>query len=164
MVVSGPLQSWIINANTRAAIPFHPGNKPPKAPCPRCVKDSADSAPRELFAIRSVSKGGLDPVIPDEWRYCPPVKLDTTIPGMEALRVSCVHAWLHMLANQVDSFNTWPCLTTHNRQGYTGRLRNANFWLRKRHTAKSASLGFKHRLMLKNSDCATRTLRSLMRS
>jgi hypothetical protein len=81
-----------------AAVPFHPGNKPPKAPCPRCLEDTADSTPRELYAIRSVSKGGLDPVIPDEWRHCPAVKLDTTIPGMEALRVSGIMSDLVQLS------------------------------------------------------------------
>ena len=34
-----------------------------------------------------LSKGEYDSAIPDIWLKCPPMKLDTSVPGMEAVRV-----------------------------------------------------------------------------
>lgn len=70
------------------APPFHPKDFPPKAPCPKCVKDKGDDTPKDLYGIRGLGDGEYDPMIPAEWRRCPAIKLDSSVPGMSAVRVS----------------------------------------------------------------------------
>lgn len=48
---------------------------------------TGDKAPKALFAIRGLSEGEYDSTIPKEWTKCPAIKLDSSIPGMEAVRV-----------------------------------------------------------------------------
>ncbi|KJX99836.1 hypothetical protein TI39_contig350g00023 [Zymoseptoria brevis] len=67
------------------AVPFHSKNSGPRAPCPVCAA-SGDFNLRELFAIRGVTPGEYDGVIPSDWLVCPPIKLDAEGPGMDALR------------------------------------------------------------------------------
>lgn len=40
-----------------------------------------------LFGLRGLNDGEHDILIPPDWKRCPPIKLDDTISGMEALRV-----------------------------------------------------------------------------
>ena len=78
----------VVTANTTLAAPFHPDGVQPRAACPQCVRDRSDDSPRELFPIRGLDKGQRDPIFPAEWLRCPPIKLDGSIEGMEAVRVS----------------------------------------------------------------------------
>ncbi|KAF2479988.1 hypothetical protein BDY17DRAFT_29835 [Neohortaea acidophila] len=68
------------------APPFHPKDLPPKAPCPKCVKDKGDDSPKDLYGIRGLGDGEYDAMIPAEWRRCPAIKLDSSVPGMSAVR------------------------------------------------------------------------------
>jgi hypothetical protein len=72
--------------NAEAAAPFHPKDTPPKAVCPQCL-EKGDDGLRDLYGIRGLEPGELDTQIPREWISCPAIKLDGSIPGMEALRV-----------------------------------------------------------------------------
>lgn len=40
-----------------------------------------------LYGLRGLNDGEHDVFIPPEWKRCPPMKLDDTTCGMEALRV-----------------------------------------------------------------------------
>lgn len=70
------------------AVPFHPENQQPRAACPRCVKDKGDDSLKDLFAIQGLSEGQYDSTIPEMWMHCPAIKLDDSIEGMDAVRVS----------------------------------------------------------------------------
>ena len=79
---------------TSSAPPFHASGKQPQAPCPRCV-EKGDDASKDLYGIRGLGEGQMDAVIPQEWLQCPAIKLDGSVPGMEAVRVSIIlHAVL----------------------------------------------------------------------
>ncbi|KAK5163752.1 uncharacterized protein LTR77_010425 [Saxophila tyrrhenica] len=72
------------------AIPFHPQDQAPKALCPTCIEDNGDKRPKELYSLRGVEQGQYDSAIPIEWFQCPPMKLDTSVPGMSAVRFQYV--------------------------------------------------------------------------
>lgn len=69
-------------------VPFHSEKARPEAPCPRCTNDRNDSSPKEMYAIKGLRTGEYDPAIPAEWIKCPPIRLDGSVPGMEAVQVS----------------------------------------------------------------------------
>lgn len=58
------------------------------APCPLCSKERNDKRLKTLYAIYGFQNGQYDEDIPKVWFDVPPVKLDSSEPGMEALRVS----------------------------------------------------------------------------
>ncbi|WPH02211.1 Hypothetical protein R9X50_00506600 [Acrodontium crateriforme] len=66
--------------------PFHPKGQYPQAPCPTCIQTLQDSSPKDLFAIHGLEPHAHDATIPASWFNCPPIKLDDSLPGMEALR------------------------------------------------------------------------------
>lgn len=68
------------------AAPFHPKGMQPRASCPVCL-ETGDDGLRDLYAIRGLGEGEYDEMIPHSWMQCPPIKLDGTLPGMEAVRV-----------------------------------------------------------------------------
>ncbi|KAI9811643.1 MAG: hypothetical protein M1827_005392 [Pycnora praestabilis] len=65
--------------------PFHPADNPPRAPCPVCVENGNEDL-KALYAIHGVKEGSYDSVIPKSYFVTPPVRLDGTDAGMEALR------------------------------------------------------------------------------
>lgn len=68
------------------AAPFHPHGEQPRAPCPQCIQ-SGDKTPKSLYGIRGLDEGEHDPSIPRTWFQCPPIRLDGSAPGMDAVRV-----------------------------------------------------------------------------
>ncbi|KAK5127574.1 hypothetical protein LTR85_006914 [Meristemomyces frigidus] len=48
--------------------------------------EKGDDSPKELYGIRGLAEGEYDPRIPVSWTDCPPIKLDGSVPGMEAMR------------------------------------------------------------------------------
>ena len=68
--------------------PFHPKGMQPLAPCPKCLRDNGDDNPKSLFSVRGLEDGEYDPTIPSQWLRCPAMKLDSSVEGMEAMRVS----------------------------------------------------------------------------
>ena len=86
---------YVITIMTRRALliegtgaPFYPQGEQPRTACPMCVRDKGDSTPKALFGIRGTAAGQHDPAIPDDWFQCPPIRIDGTAPGMDAVRVS----------------------------------------------------------------------------
>jgi hypothetical protein len=73
------------------AVPFHPQDQQPQAPCPKCIADKNDDSPKDLFSIQGLQEGQYDPTIPEMWMHCPAIKLDDSIPGIDAVRVSSFH-------------------------------------------------------------------------
>lgn len=72
------------------AAPFHPHGEQPQAPCPQCIQNG-DETPKSLYGIRGLDEGEHDQSIPRTWFQCPPIRLDGSAPGMDAVRVSaCV--------------------------------------------------------------------------
>lgn len=67
-------------------VPFHSDNEQPKAPCPRCVADKGDRSKKCLFGVRGFREGFHDKAIPQAWFDTPPIKLDASSPGLEAIR------------------------------------------------------------------------------
>ncbi|KAK0917162.1 hypothetical protein LTR91_014338 [Friedmanniomyces endolithicus] len=67
------------------AAPFHPKGEQPRAPCLQC-QERGDHSLKDLYGIRGLDKSEMDTVIPPEWMQCPAIKLDGTVPGMEAVR------------------------------------------------------------------------------
>ncbi|KAK6396764.1 hypothetical protein LTR65_008662 [Meristemomyces frigidus] len=67
------------------AAPFHPKDMQPLAPCPHCM-EKGDHSFKELYSIRGLAEGEYDARIPTSWTDCPPIKLDGSVPGMEAMR------------------------------------------------------------------------------
>ena len=59
----------------------------PSAPCPLCSNERNDKRPKALYAINGFIEGEYDNDIPKVWFDVPPVKLDSSGLGMEALRV-----------------------------------------------------------------------------
>lgn len=57
------------------------------APCPLCSCERNDTRPKTLYAISGFQNGQYDKDIPKIWFDVPPLKLDSSEPGMEALRV-----------------------------------------------------------------------------
>ncbi len=105
-----------------AAVPFHPADQPPQAACPTCIKDHEDDSPKGLYGLRGVDEGQYDAIIPTEWFQCPPMKLDTSVPGMGAVRVRTrVTTRRASKAHQLRSFNTLLCRTTLERRNVIGR-------------------------------------------
>jgi hypothetical protein len=70
------------------AVPFHPEDQHPRMACPRCTSERSDDSSKDLFAIQGLSPGKYDPTIPEMWMRCPAIKLDDSIAGMDAIRVS----------------------------------------------------------------------------
>jgi hypothetical protein len=66
-------------------VPFHRQGEHPRAPCPQC-QEKGDDELKDLFGLRGLGEGEYDINLPPEWRQCPPIKLDASIPGMEAVR------------------------------------------------------------------------------
>ncbi|KAL2352779.1 hypothetical protein BJ546DRAFT_1097216 [Cryomyces antarcticus] len=66
--------------------PFHPEDEPPRAPCPLCSAEKNDRSLKSLYGIRGCWEGAYDPMIPKAWFDTPPIKLDGSQPGMDALR------------------------------------------------------------------------------
>ena len=58
------------------------------APCPLCSNERDDKRPKTLYAIFGFQNGQFDKDIPNVWFDVPPLKLDSSGLGMEALRVS----------------------------------------------------------------------------
>ena len=81
------LRNSACRTNSLQAAPFHAKGDPPRAPCPKCLHDKGDDTPRELYSIRGLCEGEYDSTIPPEWMESPPMKLDSSIPGMDAVRV-----------------------------------------------------------------------------
>ena len=75
------------HALTTSGIPFHSSSDPPQAECPVCVRLDNNHEVRNLYGIRGLTEGKLDPAIPSSYVQCPPVSLDGSDPGSEALRV-----------------------------------------------------------------------------
>ncbi|KAK0947157.1 hypothetical protein LTR29_001440 [Friedmanniomyces endolithicus] len=67
------------------AAPFHPKGEQPLAPCLQC-QERGDHGLKDLYGIRGLDKSEMDTAIPPEWIQCPAIKLDGTVPGMEAVR------------------------------------------------------------------------------
>ncbi|KAI9874534.1 MAG: hypothetical protein M1830_009644 [Pleopsidium flavum] len=67
-------------------LPFHPDDQPPRAPCPICSGEKGDTTQKALFAVHGVEAGEFDPHIPASYFQLPPVKLDASDPGMDAMR------------------------------------------------------------------------------
>ncbi|KAK1068290.1 hypothetical protein LTR74_005788 [Friedmanniomyces endolithicus] len=67
------------------AAPFHPKGEQPRAPCLQC-QERGDHSLKDLYGIRGLDKSEMDTAIPPEWMQCPAIKLDGTVPGMEAVR------------------------------------------------------------------------------
>ncbi|KAI9712531.1 MAG: hypothetical protein M1812_006840 [Candelaria pacifica] len=66
--------------------PFHPAKQPPRAPCPVCTAETGGTEPKALYAVFGTGKGQYDPTIPRNYFDTPPIRLDGTAPGMDALR------------------------------------------------------------------------------
>lgn len=69
------------------AAPFHPKGMPPKASCPKCLRDKGDDTPRSLYGIRGLGEGEYDAMIPSGWLRCPAIKLDSSTAEISAVRV-----------------------------------------------------------------------------
>lgn len=67
--------------------PFHSAAQPPRAPCPVCSAEAGITEPRNLYAVYGTKEGQHDPIIPRNYFDTPPIRLDGTAPGMDALRV-----------------------------------------------------------------------------
>lgn len=61
------------------------------ATCPLCSCERNDTRPKTLYAISGFQNGQYDKDIPKVWFDIPPLKLDSSEPGMEALRVFLHH-------------------------------------------------------------------------
>ncbi|KAK0328350.1 hypothetical protein LTR54_002038 [Friedmanniomyces endolithicus] len=67
------------------AAPFHPKGEQPRASCLQC-QERGDNSLKDLYGVRGLDKSEMDTAIPAEWLKCPAIKLDGTVPGMEAVR------------------------------------------------------------------------------
>ncbi|KAK4982799.1 hypothetical protein LTR66_009093 [Elasticomyces elasticus] len=65
--------------------PFHPEHQSPRALCPWCAA-RGDRELKSLYSIRGYHEGEYDKVIPKDWFEAPPIKMDSSVPGMEGLR------------------------------------------------------------------------------
>lgn len=128
------------NTTTKAA-PFHPKDLPPRAACPQCLREKDDDTPRELYPIHGLSDGQYDPKIPEQWLSCPAVDLNSSLPGMEALRVRHSHDCLLSIrsTDKSSSFNTWLCAITPAKSGSIGRTRKRSEQIVKPCIPKNAS-------------------------
>ncbi|KAK6440124.1 hypothetical protein LTR95_003643 [Oleoguttula sp. CCFEE 5521] len=72
------------------AAPFHRQDAQPEAPCPQCILGVHDDSPRKLYGIRGFHAGEHDPMIPKNWFKCPPVEIEASSTGMEAVRFQYV--------------------------------------------------------------------------
>jgi len=64
-------------------------------------QERSDHSLRDLYGIRGLGASQMDTVIPSEWMKCPAIKLDGTVPGMEAVRV-CRSLVLHITSSLAD--------------------------------------------------------------
>ena len=85
--------------NAMTAAPFHPKGMSPRASCPKCLNDKGDDTPKDLYGIRGLGDGEYDTAIPTEWRQCPAIKLDSSTPGMSAVRVRDFHLFSGVITN-----------------------------------------------------------------
>ena len=76
--------------SVRTGVPLHPSGQVPEAPCPICVAEKRDHDKKKLFGIRGCLEGQYDKQIPGAYFNTPPIRLDSSGQGMEALRV-CGH-------------------------------------------------------------------------
>ncbi|KAK5679813.1 hypothetical protein LTS10_007761 [Elasticomyces elasticus] len=67
------------------AVPFHPQGEHPRAPCVQC-QERGDNSLKDLYGIRGLHENEMDTAVPSEWLQCPAIKLDGSVPGMEAVR------------------------------------------------------------------------------
>lgn len=80
--------SWPLKSRADCiGVPFHSSSEPPQAECPVCVLVDNNHEVRNLYGIRGLTEGKLDPAVPSTYVQCPPVSLDGAEPGVEALRV-----------------------------------------------------------------------------
>ncbi|KAK1811045.1 hypothetical protein LTR12_014567 [Friedmanniomyces endolithicus] len=86
------------------AAPFHPKGEQPRAPCLQC-QERGDHSLKDLYGIRGLDKSEMDTAIPPEWLQCPAIKLDGTVPGMEAVRFQYMNVARY--AQRVTKY--WKC-------------------------------------------------------
>ncbi|KAL9058532.1 MAG: hypothetical protein Q9162_001687 [Coniocarpon cinnabarinum] len=81
-----PISEIYKDAVSDKGVPIHPSGQIPEAPCPLCSAEKGDSSSKKLFGVRGCDKDQYDAQIPDSYFDTPPIKLDSSGKGMDALR------------------------------------------------------------------------------
>ncbi len=68
--------------------PIYPEGQRPRAPCPVCLAEKGDTSQRCLYEVHGTDSGEYHSHIPASYFQIPPVRLDSSGPDTDAMRVS----------------------------------------------------------------------------